>query len=82
MNGKGLIGGIIAILILGVMSGAVSCEDTNKDFLDYDAISTYEWNHRNDWNGYKGSRRNSIGEDDALKSDGIDPDEYRSSHGY
>ena len=64
MNGKWVIAGIIAIFILSVMS--VSCEDSYNDSLDYDAINTYNWNHRDDWKGYKGTRRNSMGEDGII----------------
>ncbi len=46
------------------------------------AIETYEENHKDDWKGYKGTRRGSIAETEKLKQDGYDPEQYRSSHGY
>ena len=45
-------------------------------------IRQYEENHKDDWNGYKGTRRNSWAEDEKLKHDGYDPKEYRKQHGY
>lgn len=47
-----------------------------------DAIDTYNENHKDDWNGYKGTRRNSWAEDQKLRHDGYDPQEYRKEHGY
>lgn len=37
---------------------------------------------KDDWKGYNGTRRNSMAEDEKLRSDGIDADEYRTQHGY
>lgn len=45
-------------------------------------IDTYRNNHKDDRKGYKGTRRNSYAEDEKLKHDGYDPDEYKSDHGY
>mgnify|MGYP006962771196 FL=1 len=49
---------------------------------DYEKIRIYEENHKDDWKGYNGTRRNSMAEDEKLRSDGIDADEYRTQHGY
>ena len=49
---------------------------------DYEKIRIYEENHKDDWKGYKGTRRNSMAEDEKLRSDGIDADKYRTQHGY
>lgn len=75
------------LIIIGVFGVAyiislISNSNNGLTAEEYEHIQTYEENHRDDWNGYKGNRRNSMGEDDALKSDGIDPDEYRTQHGY
>ena len=73
------------LIIIGVFGVAyiislISNSNNGLTAEEYEHIQTYEENHRDDWNGYKGNRRNSMGEDDALKSDG--PDEYRTQHGY
>lgn len=47
-----------------------------------EAIDTYNENHKDDWKGYKGTRRNSWAEDQKLRHDGYDPQEYRKQHGY
>ena len=46
------------------------------------AIENYNRNHKDDWNGYGGTRRGSFAEDQKLKSHGYDPEEYRKSNGY
>ena len=70
---------IVCIGFVLFIAGSISNQDSS---LDSDAITTYEMNHRNDWKGYKGTRRNSMAEDEKLKGDGYNPSEYRSQHGY
>lgn len=56
-----------------------SCEEEKER---REQIRQYEENHKDDWNGYKGTRRNSWAEDEKLRQDGYDPKEYRKKHGY
>ena len=42
----------------------------------------YDEKHKDLWDGYKGTRRNSIAEREKLLADGIDPEQYRRAHGY
>lgn len=48
----------------------------------HEGTKQYNENHVDQWNGYKGTRRNSIAEDQKLREDGLDPAEYRKEHGY
>ncbi len=50
--------------------------------IDRDAVDRYKEVHKDDGNGYHGTRRNSWAEDQYLKSAGYDPVEYRKAHGY
>ena len=76
---------IILALIL-VITVCRSCAEQKESTLYYqerqEAIDDYNERHKDEWNGYKGTRRNSWAEDQKLKHDGIDPDEYRKEHGY
>ena len=86
---------VLAIIFVFVARNFVSC---TADIINYiqdgngvsyeeekerhDKVRQYEENHKDDWNGYKGTRRNSWAEDEKLKQDGYDPKEYRKQHGY
>lgn len=74
----------IGIFFLFVLIKTISEPSASEQWYQEhkEAIDTYNYNHKDDWDGYKGTRRNSWAEDDKLKSDGYDPDEYRSDHGY
>lgn len=62
--------------------GTLFKDNNGLDDEDYEKIRIYEENHKDDWKGYRGTRRNSMAEDEKLRSDGIDPDEYRERHNY
>ena len=47
-----------------------------------EAIIKYEKMHKDDWDGYKGFRRNSFAEQKELEKDGYDVQQYRDAHGY
>jgi hypothetical protein len=74
------------LIILYIIGSLGSCSTTNKRSNFYyehqKEIDAYEEKHKDDWKGYNGCRRNSWAEDENLKADGFDPDEYRKSHGY
>ena len=74
-------GVIIVLLLLASSCTKDSASDRfyreNKKVID-----DYNYRHKDDWDGYKGNRRNSMAETSALEHDGIDPDEYREQHGY
>lgn len=72
---------LIAMLIIAI---AINWpKDTYRDDPKVqEAIETYEKNHKDDWDGYKGYRRGSFAETQKLKSDGYDVQQYRDSHGY
>lgn len=74
--------GVIIIIIL--LFFACATDSTSDRFYreHKEAIDDYNYRHKDDWNGYKGNRRNSMAETSALKRDGIDPDEYRDRNGY
>lgn len=76
---------IIAIIVAILLISCASYKPHYSYFDDPDVrrkIDTYNENHKDEWNGYKGTRRNSIGEDDTLRRDGYDPESYRRAHGY
>ena len=74
---------LIAIFVLCKMFEACGSQEHSDYYYEHkSAIDTYERNHANDWNGYQGTRRNSLAEDEKLKSNGYDPEKYRASHGY
>ena len=86
---------VLAIIFVFVARNFVSCTaDIINDIQDgngvsyeeekerHDKVRQYEENHKDDWNGYKGTRRNSWAEDEKLRQDGYDPKEYRKKHGY
>lgn len=78
---------IVATVIVGIilLVSAIAknsyVDPADKYYLDHKTeIDTYREKHKDDWKGYKGNRRNSWAEDQALKADGYDPDTYRKSH--
>ena len=73
---------IIGIVVVLWGIGTLFKDNNGLDDEDYEKIRIYEKNHKDDWKGYKGTRRNSMAEDEKLRSDGIDPDEYRERHNY
>ena len=73
---------IIGIVVVLWGIGTLFKDNNGLDDEDYEKIRIYEENHKDDWKGYKGTRRNSMAEDEKLRSDGIDPDEYRERHNY
>lgn len=73
---------IIGIVAVVWLIGSFPNDNNSMSDADYEKIRTYEENHKDDWKGYKGTRRNSMAEDEKLRSDGIDADEYRTQHGY
>lgn len=75
----------IFIITVIILSAAIkSCSEpsaSEKWYLEHkEAIDTYNENHKDDWNGYKGTRRNSWAEDQTLQQDGFDPEEYRRDY--
>ena len=66
---------IIGIVVVLWGIGTLFKDNNGLDDEDYEKIRIYEENHKDDWKGYKGTRRNSMAEDEKLRSDGIDPDE-------
>lgn len=77
---------ILVILILFAIVMFKSCTEPSASEQWYqenkEAIDTYNENHKDDWDGYKGCRRNSWAEDQKLEHDGYDPETYRKEHGY
>ena len=88
---------ILFVLLLGYYGIVKGEEDSLKAFFIIIGIVVVLWgigtlfkdnnglddeDHKDDWKGYKGTRRNSMAEDEKLRSDGIDPDEYRERHNY
>ena len=74
---------IFCLLILLSSITMTSCSKESDFYLEHkQEIDTYRYNHRNDWDGYQGTRRNSWAEEEKLKHDGYNPENYRSSHGY
>lgn len=75
---------IITILLL-VFNGLAeyNANQPGEFYLqNKEKIDTYRKNHANDWDGYKGNRRNSTAETRALEKDGYNAKTYRSNHGY
>ena len=73
-----MIGAIVFFVLLFGYFGIVKGEsDSLKVFLAIIGIVAVVW-----LIGYNGTRRNSMAEDEKLRSDGIDADEYRTQHGY
>lgn len=75
---------VVFIFIANAAITVVTAPSPSEEFYreNKEAIDTYRKNHKDDWNGYKGTRRNSWAEDEKLKQDGYDPKEYRKKHGY
>ena len=73
---------IIGIVAVVWLIGSFSNDNNGMTDADYEKIRIYEENHKDDWKGYNRTRRNSMAEDEKLRSDGIDADEYRTQHGY
>lgn len=73
---------IIGIVAVVWLIGSFSNDNNGMTDADYEKIRIYEENHKDDWKGYNGTRRNSMAEDEKMRSDGIDADEYRTQHGY
>ena len=84
--GSGIKAVLLIFIILVVIAMFKSCTEPSASDQWYqenkEAIDTYNENHKDDWKGYKGTRRNSWAEDQKLEHDGYDPDEYRQKHGY
>lgn len=69
---------IIGIVVVLWGIGTLFKDNNGLDDEDYEKIRIYEENHKDDWKGYKGTRRNSMAEDEKLRSDGIDPDDIEN----
>ena len=82
------VGAVGAVFILIVFANAVTTTMSKPSASEryysehQDSIDNYKERQQNKWTGYKGTKRNSFGEDEALKKDGYDPKEYRNQHGY
>lgn len=75
--------GILFVIFLVFWIAAKSNNSADSYYKENkDVIDTYNENHKDDWDGYKGMRRNSPAETRELENDGYDPDEYRRLHGY
>lgn len=71
------------ILLISAFAKNSYVDSAEKYYLEHKTeIDTYREKHKDDWKGYKGNRRNSWAETQALKADGYDPEAYRESHGY
>ncbi len=85
-SGSGIKAVLLIFIILVVIAMFKSCTEpsaSDKWYQEHkEAIDTYNKNHKEDWKGYKGTRRNSWAEAQKLKHDGYDPDEYRQKYGY
>ena len=69
------------ILLVSALAKSSYVDPADKYYLDHKTeIDTYRENHKDDWKGYKGNRRNSFAESQALQADGYNPDTYRKSH--
>lgn len=79
---------IIIYVVIGVFCIGVSVNEDKPSahYLEHKSeIDAYDKKHKDDWKGYKGSRRNSFGENEAFRKDGFTDEqikEYRESHGY
>lgn len=76
----------IIILIIFIIVALKMCSEpspSEKFYQEYkQEIDSYNERHKDDWKGYKGTRRYSMAEDEKFRQDGIDAEEYRSKNGY
>ena len=74
---------VILLIFIGFAKLYVEPSASEEWYQEHrEEIDSYNEKHKDDWNGYHGTRRNSWAEDQELKEDGYDPDEYRRRHGY
>lgn len=74
---------VIVVVLLILIKVCPTQSKPSKYYLEHKKeIDNYREEHANDWDGFQGTRRNSWAEDEKLKHFGIDPDEYRKTHGY
>lgn len=74
---------ILVIFIIAVLKMCSEPSPSEKFYQEHKSeIDSYNERHKDDWNGYKGTRRNSMAEDEKFKQDGINAEEYRRKNGY
>lgn len=77
-SGNGIKAILIILIIIFVIAIFKSCTEpsaSDKWYQEHkETIDAYNENHKDDWKGYHGTRRNSWAEDEKLKHDGYEPD--------